>query len=204
MKLTRREFFAVGTALALSACGGSGDEAPVEEEKKSAKTKDVKTSDVKTSDKSKTDESADDLEDATEEDDSSNLIEVSDTTYYEVFRVDMRKGFLGDVEVYTQNTTDFGDYYAILYPDGTFNLCVFDHVYNGTISLGGPDHHLYSGMDDADVTRILFDGEKEANVGDTDIEGFYVDGYILIRLPVTIDGTFTDMTFYFWKTSEEE
>ena len=124
---------------------------------------------------------------------------VDETTYYDVFRCDWRDGILGDVTVYTANTTDFSDSYAILQPDGTFNFVINDVVYNGSISLGGQTHHLYSGNSDATVTQLLFNGKDDATVGSVLIQGYTVDDYLLIEMITDVDKKTVFATFYLWK-----
>lgn len=128
---------------------------------------------------------------------------VSETTNYDVIRADMREGFTGDVEVMTANTTDFGESYAILQPDGQFSFEIMGVPYNGTISLGEEKKHLYSGDENAKVTQLLFDESTDATVGDVLVEGCYVDNYILIDLTTTVDGKFTQGTFYLSKHIDE-
>ena len=124
---------------------------------------------------------------------------VDETTYYDVFRCDWRDGILGDVTVYTANTTDFSDSYAILQPDGTFNFVINDVVYNGSISLGGQTHHLYSGNSDATVTQLLFNGKDDTTVGNVLIQGYTVEGYLLIEMTTRVDNKTVIATFYLWK-----
>lgn len=124
---------------------------------------------------------------------------VDETTYYDVFRCDWRDGILGDVTVYTANTTDFSDSYAILQPDGTFNFVINGVVYNGKISLGRETSHLYSGNSNAKVTQLLFDGKEDTTVGDVLISGYTVDGYLLIEMITTVDNKTVIATFYLWK-----
>lgn len=128
---------------------------------------------------------------------------VTEETHYDVFRADIQKGVTGDVEAVTSDTQDFSDSYAVLMPDGSFTFEINGVPYSGTLTLGGPDHHLYSGIENADVTRLLFDGDKFANVGSVDIEGFTVDDYLLIQLTTTVDSEWTQITFYLWEHVEE-
>ena len=174
MKLIRREFFAIGAMLALSGCGSSSG-------------------------------SKEKQEDATdpEQEQSEKLIEVDETTYYDVFRCDYQEGLFGDVTVYTSNTMDFGDSYAVLEPDGTFNFNINGVPYNGKISLGKETTHLYSGDSDAKVTQILFDGKVDTTVGSVLIQGYYVDGYPLIEMITDVDGKQVFATFYLWKHVDE-
>lgn len=192
MRFTRREFVGLSAMFALSGCSSSKTETKKDEKEEEPKIEESKQEKPKEEQKQ---------EEPKQEEQPQQI--VTELTEYEVFRVDMRRGITGDVEVLTQNTTDFSGYYAILDPDNRFEMHIYDHDYNGHISLGDKTKHLYSGMDDYEVTRILFDGEQYANVGDTDIEGFYVDNYILIDMVLQVEGKTTFMTFYLWKKVEE-
>lgn len=198
MKLTRREFLSIGVSLALAGCGKSG----VEEEA----PKTIENNSTIDKVKANTAGPETDAEEEPEPQPSPESTEehiVEETTYYDVFRADMREGIFGDVEVYTIDTADFSDYYAVLNPDGTFSFDIYGVNYNGSIELGETTKHLYSGIEDSEVTRVLFDGTDTATVGTVDIEGFYVDNYFLIELMATVDGEFNDITFYLWKHVDE-
>lgn len=179
MKLTRREFLAVGASLALSACGGSGD------------------SDTEPS------EQEEEAEPEPEAPEQAQIVE--DTTYYDVFRVDWKEGLFGDVEAYTSNTTDFSDSYAILQPDGLFSFEINGVPYNGSISLGNKTTHLYSGTD-AEVTQLLFDGNDDTTVGSVLVQGYYVndDKNLLIELTTDVDGKQVFATYYLWEHKDTE
>ena len=180
-----------GLALTLNGCGGksTNDDGGKEDEEK----KESKKSKKKKKEEKKKEEQAEPRQ------------IVDETTIYEVFRCDWKSGVLGDVEVYVKDSYDFGDSYAILDPDGTFNFVINGVTYNGHIELGDKAKHLYSGMKDAELTRILFEGKEYGNVGTVDFEGFYVEdgGYILIDMTTSVDGTFTSATYYLWKHVDE-
>lgn len=183
MQLTRRGFVALGLTLALSGCGGSKKDEDKGEKKQSKKKKQEKKEEKKEEPKPIVDEQ----------------------TTYEVFRCDWRSGVLGDVEVYTKDSEDFGGSYAILDPDGTFSFEINGVPYNGHVELGDKATHLYSGIEDYELTRILFDGKKYGNVGSVDFEGFYEEseGYILIDMTTDVDGKYTSATYYLWKHVDE-
>ena len=173
MKLTRRAFLAVGAALGLAACGGGSDQADTDTDSE--------------------------VEETAEEVAEVEPI-VTETTYYDVFRLDWKEGLFGDVEVYTINTMDFSDSYAVLSPDGTFSFEINGVPYNGSISRGKETTHLYSGQD-SKVTQLLFDGRDDATVGSVLIQGYYVesDGYPLIEMVTSVDGKQVYATFYLWE-----
>ena len=124
---------------------------------------------------------------------------VTEQTHYDVFRCDVRHGVLGDTEAVTNNTVDFSQDYADLSPDGSFSFSIQGVSYTTKISLGEKDHHLYSGTENAEVTRILFDGKKDVTIGDVIVEGYYVDNYILLEMVTQVDHKTTFMTFYLQK-----
>ena len=128
---------------------------------------------------------------------------VTEQTHYEVFRCDVRRGVFGDTEAVTNNTVDFSQDYADLSPDGSFSFNIEGVSYTTKISLGEKDHHLYGGDEDAEVTRILFDGKQDISVGDVVVEGYYVDDYILLEMVTQVDKKTTFMTFYLWKAPAE-
>lgn len=128
---------------------------------------------------------------------------VTEQTHYDVFRCDYREGVLGDTQVMTINTTDFSQDYADLSPDGSFSFNIEGVSYTTKISLGDKTTHLYSGTEGAEVTRILFDGEKTVTVGSVDIEGFYVDNYILLEMVTQVNKKTTFATFYLWEHVDE-
>ncbi len=173
MKLTRREFLAVGASLVLSGCGGSGSDEATESEE------------------------------AEPEEESARLIEVADTTYYDVFRCDWQEGLFGDVVLYTPDNMDFSNSYAALSPDGTFNFEINGVPYNGSISLGDKTKHLYSGDSNAEVTKLLFDGKEDTTVGSVLIQGYYVDNYILIEMTTDVDDKTVIATFYLMEHVDE-
>ena len=174
MNLTRRAFLAAGASLALAACGGSSDAEKAEAPE----------------------------QEAVEPEEEAPAQIVNKTTYYDVFRVDWRKGPFGDVEVYTANTMDFSGFYAGLEPDGTFSFDINGVPYNGSISLGKQTTHLYSGSD-TEVTQLLFDGRDDATVGSVLIQGYTVDGYILVEMITKVDGDQVYATFYLWEHQDE-
>lgn len=176
MKLTRREFLAVGAALALSACGGGSSDSDSKESEKQEEPEQEAPEQVQIVDK---------------------------TTYYDVFRVDWQEGVTGEVVAYTSNTMDFSDSYAVLEPDGTFNFDINGVPYNGTISLGNKTTHLYSG-NDTEVTQLLFDGNTDTTVGSVLIQGYYVetDKFPLIEMITDVDGKQVFATFYLWEHKE--
>ena len=188
MELTRRGFLLL-SLLTLGGCGDSSsskkdeDEGEKESKKKSKKGKKSKKK---------------------QEEEKEPRQIVDETTYYEVFRCDWKEGVLGDVEVYVKDSYDFGDSYAMLDPDGTFNFEINGVPYNGHIELDGKAKHLYSGVKDYEFDRILFDGKEYGNVGTVDFEGFYEpnEGYILIDMTTSVDGKFTSATFYLWKVRD--
>lgn len=128
---------------------------------------------------------------------------VEETTYYDVIRCDYREGVTGDIEVRTLDTYDFSNDYAMLEPDGAFSFSVNGVDYTTKLTLGDATKHLYSGIEDAEVTQLLFDGSKYATVGTVDIEGFYVDNYILLEMSTSVNGTFVDATYYLGEHIEE-
>ena len=128
---------------------------------------------------------------------------VDETTYYEVFHIDVKKGVLGNVESYTADTMDVSDSYAIIQPDGTFNFDLSGVVYNGSISLGDKTKHFYSGIEDAEVTQLLFDGARDTTVGSVLVEGYTVDDYLLIEMTAQVDGETNFMTYYLWESKED-
>ena len=128
---------------------------------------------------------------------------VEETTYYDVIRCDYREGVTGDIEVRTLDTYDFSNDYAMLEPDGAFSFSVNGVDYTTKLTLGDATKHLYSGIEKAEVTQLLFDGSKYATVGTVDIEGFYVDNYILLEMSTSVNGTFVDATYYLGEHIEE-
>ena len=84
MKLTRREFFAVGTALALSACGGSGDEAKGDETEEAEEAEGGNADEAaeeKETAEPEAEEPAEDTEEAADFD-GTGLSETGDFTFY--------------------------------------------------------------------------------------------------------------------------
>ena len=193
MDLTRRGFLLL-SLLTLSGCGGSkkDDDKDKDEKGKKKSKKSKKKQETKNKETEKTEEKKEEPKQI-----------VDETTYYDVFRCDWKEGVLGDVEVYTQNTQDFSDSYAVLDPDGTFNFEINGVPYNGHIELGEKTHHLYSGIEDAEVTQLLFDGREDTTVGAVLIQGYYVDEYPLIEMITQMDGKTVFATFYLWKHVDE-
>ena len=124
---------------------------------------------------------------------------VTEQTRYDVFRCDVKHGVLGDTVGVTNNTVDFSQDYADLSPDGSFSFSIQGVSYTTKISLGEKDHHTYSGIENYEVTRILFDGKDDITIGDVIVEGYYVDDYILLEMITQVDHKTTFMTFYLWK-----
>jgi hypothetical protein len=177
MQITRRGLLIAGAALALFSC--------TRPRKKDDDAKEVE--EVK--------------EEATETEEEPQPEQIVDElTYYDVFRVDVREGILGDTVAHTLNTVDFSDSYAMLSPDGTFNFEIKGVVYNGKISLGRQTKHLYSGQD-TEVTQLLFDGKDDTTVGSVLISGYYYANlqHILIEMVTDVDGKMTFMTYYLWE-----
>ena len=171
MKLSRREFFALGASLTLSACGGSHDNSDdhADESPESEATPEVAPEPL-----------------------------VDEQTAYEVFRVDIQHGVGGEVEVLTDESL-FDGFYAELSPDGTFNFDINGVVFNGTLTDSGETvRHAYSGGT-YDVEQLLLNGETFANVGTVDFEAYAVDGYILVDMNTTVDGEWQDWMFYLWE-----
>lgn len=174
MKLSRREFFALGAALTLAACGGSRD---TEEDH------------------------ADESPEAEVAPEVAPEPLVDEQTTYEVFRVDIQHGVGGEVEVLTDAAL-FDGFYAELSPDGTFNFDINGVVFNGALTDSGKTmRHSYSGGT-YDVEQLLLNGETFANVGTVDFEAYAIDGYILVDMNTTVDGEWQDWMFYLWKKTD--
>lgn len=191
MYCTRKEFLALSAAIVLSGCGSSrtstADDADVEEVEEEKVEEEVEEEKPK--------------EDKKDEENPEQIVD--EPTAYDVIRCDYKEGVTGDVQVKTVNTTDFSGYYATLDPDGAFSFSVSGVDYTTNLTLGKETHHLYSGTENAKVTQLLFDGDKYITVGTVDIEGFYVDGYILLDMSTSVDGTFVDATYYLTKHIDE-
>lgn len=180
-------------AISLGACGSSS-------KPKSSESSSEKTEQVEEKPKEETVEKKE--EEAPKEEPAQQI--VAEQTHYDVFRCDYREGVLGDTQVFTQNTTDFSQDYADLSPDGSFSFSIEGVSYTTKISLGDKDHHLYSGNESAEVTRILLDGQKTATVGSVDIEGYYVDNYILLEMVTQVNHKTTFATYYLSKHVDEQ
>jgi len=120
---------------------------------------------------------------------------VSKDTRYEVTRVDVRRGALGDTVALDGGSEQYAAYTAEMKADGTLTFDIYGVQLTAKATKGDEANHVYSGQE-TKVTQLKLDGEDSKTVGNVFVSVFQVDEGLLVDLTGREDGQLTCYTFY--------
>ena len=120
---------------------------------------------------------------------------VSKDTTYEVTRVDVRRGALGDTVALDGGSEQYAAYTADMKADGTLTFDIYGVQLTAKATRGDEANHIYSGQE-TKVTQLKLDGENSKTVGTVFVSVFQVDEGLLVDLTGREDGQLTTYTFY--------
>ena len=120
---------------------------------------------------------------------------VDKETHYEVTRVDVRRGILGNTVALDGGSEQYAGWGATMLPDGTLSFDINGVAYTTKATKGEKVEHTYSGQTQK-ITQLLLDGKTSQMVGSVEVEAYAVDGSLLIDLTGQEDGKRTRHTFY--------